>query len=156
MTEYIYSILKSLSDFDFTVSEYVSDGGFKVTSSATQRYFKYVGCRSLEDIEIKEICRLLNLRYKNKLKDLIFSQIPLIPAGEQRFNIELDSSTLSIWINLQPDKLSLSIDGAESKRSEIVASEESFLNNTVIGPTASSAAKEAFIERLSQLLLKTL
>ena len=154
MTGYIYSILKSLSDFDFTVSEYASDGGVKVTTSALQRYCRYVDCTSLKDFEVNEICRLLKLRYQRKFKDLLFSQIQLIMAGEQEFSFDLDGSIHSIWINLQADRLSISL--GKNKTCEIDALKGPFLNNTSIGPSASSAAKEALAESLSQLVLKTI
>lgn len=156
MTGYIYSILKSLSDFDFTVSEYASDGGVKVTTSALQRYCRYVDCTSLKDFEVNEICRLLKLRYQRKFKDLLFFQIPLIMAGEQEFSINLDGSIHSIWINLQADKLCISLGKNKNKTFEIDALEGPFLNNTAIGPSASSVAKEALAESLSQLVLKTI
>ena len=153
MTEYIYSILKSLSDFDFAVLEYASDGGIKVTNAAINRYRSTTDRKRLENYEINEITRLLKHRYLHKFGELTYDQIPMLPAGEQELRINIEDSILVFNLNLQASKLAISIKEPIAKRTEVQATVYSFLHNTVIGPIASAEAKEILTYKLAELMI---
>ena len=156
MIEYIYNIIRILSDFEFKVWDYAKDGGAQVTSAA-QKYYCLKSGITVSDNEVKEINRFISYKYEDKCKEHIWNKKINLTEGRQRLEIDLEGVHLVITADIRPKSIDLSIESPFYASTRVYDNDPntSFLIQTATGKTANATAKEKISQNLAILISRS-
>lgn len=153
MTEYIYNIIKVLSDFNFSVWDYIKDNGLQVNSAAQRYYCTVLEKLNVSDNEAKEISRFIRYKYQDKCKLILWDSLIKLREGQQVLELELEGVRIIFSVTIQCHSIEMSVDFPY--KSKITISEEantSYLIPTVTGRIPNSIAKENVLRGITMLL----
>lgn len=156
MNEYIYDIIRVLSEFDFSVWNYAKDNGLQVNNAAQQYYCKKLKKDNISDNEVKEITRFIYYKYEDKCKSCLGSKIFQLSEGTQILEVELEDVQLRISVDIQCNSIEISLESPFKATVSISDDNpnESFLIQTVTGNVANELTKGKITRGISTLLLR--
>lgn len=154
MTEYIYNIIKVLSDFNFRAWDYIKDNGLQVTSAARSYYCTALGKLNVSDNEAKEIARFIAYKYQDKCKSFLWDSLITLREGQQVLEVELDGVRLGFSVNIQCNSIKISQDYPFKSKLSIYEEDlnTSYLIQTVTGKIPNDTAKEKVLRGITILL----
>jgi hypothetical protein len=156
MIEYIYNIIRILSNFEFKIWDYAKDGGMQATHAAQEYYCDKCNKEVISDIEVKEISRFVRYKYIDKCKNSLRREMIEIIGGLQELKIDIDDIQVIIMADVKSDSIKLVLESPFHSCVAIYSDNPnaSFLIRTVMGYSLSEIGKERLAIGVADLLMK--
>ena len=154
MKEYIYDIIRVLSDFHFSIWDYTQTNGLQVISAARKYYCDALGKNDINDDEAKEIARFIYYKYQDKYKLYLGDKMLQLSEGVQELEFEIEDTKLVITVDIRHTYIEISIHSPFESRISMCAenSNDTFLIHTVNGQIPNKQAKEKVLWGIATLL----